>query len=200
MVRDYMQNLVSYLNENEDDILIKAGLFHYQFEAIHPFNDGNGRLGRLIIPLILYSEKIISTPILYISGFFDEHREDYIAALHKVDETGKLEEWLAFFLNAIGHQSAETQKLIDKIYLLFDELKEYFKNTKSPFIDRFIEFLFESPVFSIPQVQTKLGIQTNVTVNKYLKIFIKKDLILDLKIRRGHAKLYAFKPLLDLLR
>ena len=200
MVRDYMQNLVNYLKESEDDPLIKTGLFHYQFEAIHPFDDGNGRLGRLIIPLILFSERIISTPILYISGFFDKYRDDYISALHKVDETGKFEEWLAFFLNAIAHQSAETQQLIDKIYILFDEIKNQFKNTKSPFIHRFIEFLFESPVFSIPQVQDTLGIQTNITVNKYLKIFIKKNLILDLKIKRGRAKLYLFKPLLDLLK
>lgn len=198
-VQDYMNDLITYVNDEKTISLLKAGMAHYQFEAVHPFEDGNGRLGRLLIPLIIYHEKKLASPILYLSGYFEVHREEYMKALHDVDQTGKYEYWLAFFLHSVAEQLKDTQELVDKIYLLYDETKAEFKTTKSPYLIPFIDFLFESPVFTLPQTQKALGTKAYLTTSNLVKQFKIKNHIQELPFRRGHAKLYKFKNLIDLL-
>ncbi len=89
----YMDNIFEYIERGDDDPLTKAAMVHYQFEAVHPFEDGNGRVGRWLIPLILYEKKRLSQPMLYMSGYFDAHRDEYREALHEVDTTLKYEKW-----------------------------------------------------------------------------------------------------------
>ena len=98
LIPGYMENLENYLLKDSLAPLLKAGVIHYQFEAIHPFKDGNGRIGRLIIPLYLFKNEMLFQPILYLSGYFDTHRDEYISTLHEVDLTGRYEVWLKFFL------------------------------------------------------------------------------------------------------
>ena len=200
LVRDYMENLINYIQKGQEGSLIKAGLFHYQFEAVHPFDDGNGRLGRLLIPLILLNEKKLSSPILYLSGYFEAHRDEYLSALHEVDETGKYESWLAFFLRSVAEQLKVTQKLIEDIYNLYYDIRIRFEVTKSPYLIPFVDFIFESPYFTIPQAQGKLKINSRLTVGRLIKLFEEKKIIEDLNIRAGRLKIYLFRPLLDLLR
>ena len=97
-----MNNWEDYLNSNsESDLLIQIGIAHYQLEAIHPFRDGNGRVGRLLIPLFLYKREILSAPLLYISEYFEKNRRDYYDLLKGVTERGEWSEWLKFFLLAL---------------------------------------------------------------------------------------------------
>lgn len=198
-VRDYMDDLISYIHKAGEDPLIKAGIAHYQFEAIHPFNDGNGRLGRLLIPLILFYEKKLSTPILYISGYMEEHRNEYMSSLHEVDRTGKYETWLKFFLQCVAKQLLETQALVTQINNLYSKTKDIFPPTKSPFLIPFVDFLFENPFFTKPVVQKKLNINTYATVNHLVTLFREKKFIMETGAKSGRAKLYAFNPLLELL-
>lgn len=198
-VRDYMDDLIAYIDKNKEDPLIKAGIVHYQFEAIHPFNDGNGRLGRLLIPLILFYENKLSTPILYLSGYMEEHRSEYLSSLHEVDQTGRYEIWLKFYFKCVGKQLLETQKLITQINNLATKLRDLFPPTKSPFLIPFVDFLFENPFFTKPMVQKKLNINTYATVNHLVKMFREKEIIMEMKSKSGRAKLYAFVPLLELL-
>ena len=200
LVRDYMENLMGYIENSQEGSLIKAGLFHYQFEAVHPFDDGNGRLGRLLIPLILFSEKKLSSPILYLSGYFEAHRDEYLSALHEVDETGKYEGWLAFFLRSVAEQLKVTQRLIEDIYNLYNDIRTRFEVTKSPYLIPFVDFIFESPYFTIPQAQEKLQSNSRLTVRRLIKLFKEKGIIEDLDFKVGNAKIYFFRPLLDLLR
>ncbi|MDA0692601.1 MAG: Fic family protein [Nitrospinae bacterium] len=200
LVRDYMENLIDYIENGQEGSLIKAGLFHYQFEAVHPFDDGNGRLGRLLIPLILFNEKKISSPILYLSGYFEAHRDEYLSVLHEVDKTGKYERWLAFFLRSVAEQLKVTQKLIEDIYNLYNDIRTLFEVTKSPYLIPFVDFIFEFPSFTLPQAQKKLQSNSRLTVDRLIRLFEEKGIIQDLNIRAGRSKIYLFKPLLDLLR
>ena len=120
-------------------------------------------------------------------------------ALHDVDQTGKYEQWLAFFLNSVAEQLKDTQELVDAIYHLHDETKAEFRSTKSPYLSPFIDFLFESPVFTLPQMQKALGTKTYQTTSNLVKQFRSKNFIQELSFRHGHAKLYRFKSLIDLL-
>jgi Fic family protein len=99
-----MSDLEKYLHNKEDKLplLIKAALVHHQFETIHPFLDGNGRLGRLLITLLICTEGVLSEPILYLSLYFKTHRQEYYAQLQNVRETGDWESWLSFFLDGVN--------------------------------------------------------------------------------------------------
>lgn len=198
MVNDYIDNLFAYIEKSKDSPLIKAGVIHYQFEAIHPFEDGNGRIGRLLIPLILYEKQKISSPILYISGYFEKNREAYIDALHRVDEGGNYEDWLNFFFYCVAEQIKETQSIIGSIYGLYDGIRNEIKGSKSPYIFPFIDFLFKSPIFSTKQVKESINCFSRITVRSLIEAFQKKGKVVELtKYKR--EKLYGFTPLLRIL-
>lgn len=199
VVQDYMDNIISYLENGRENILVKTGLIHYQFEAVHPFEDGNGRIGRLLIPLMLFYGKKLSVPILYLSGYFESHRDEYMKALYEVDTTGIYEDWLKFFFKSVAEQLNDTQVLIEKFYQLYDQIKSKFAVTKSPYLAPFINFLFESPFFTIPQVKKKLQCGSDLTARKLVKLFSSKNIVLESPFRHGNAKLYIFRQLLDLL-
>lgn len=199
LIQDYIDNLFDYINKGSESVLIKTGIAHYQFEAIHPFGDGNGRIGRLLIPLILYQKAKLSQPILYISGYLDDHSDEYREKLHEVDQTGKFENWLAFYFRAISSQLEETQALIDKIFALYDEIKVQFDTTKSPYIIPFIDFIFERPFFTIPMVRTNIRASARNTIVNLIETFKKNKFVQELSFKKGRAKFYVFKPLVDLL-
>lgn len=197
-ISGYIENLIEYISSDTDDALIQAGVAHYQFEAVHPFDDGNGRMGRLLIPLLLYQKKRITSPIIYLSGYFEAHRDEYIQTLHGVDQTGQLEPWLKFFFVAVVEQAAKTQKLIGDINGLHDSLKKSFGLIKSPYATRLIDYIFASPVFTIPGAVSALG-ASRLTCIRLLKKLVEDRIVTRMKARRGHAMLYSFDPLIDLL-
>ena len=199
LVEEYIEDLFSFIEQGQENALIKAGIAHYQFEAIHPFIDGNGRIGRLLIPLILYYKNKISQPIIYISGYFEEHRDEYIEALHKVDKTEDYNEWLAFYFKCVSEQLKETQKLVDNIYNLYDETILKLEKNKSPFVIPFLDFIFKRPYFTVPMIVKELKVFRTTALN-LIKLFEEKDLLSRTKARHQRAKIFAFKPLLDLLR
>jgi len=198
-VDEYIEDLFQFINKGKENALVKAGVVHYQFEAVHPFTDGNGRIGRLLIPLILHYQNKLTQPILYISGYFEEHREEYIDALHEVDTTGDYSVWLAFYFKSVSEQLKETQKLIDFIYQLYDDIKNKFGKTKSPFMDKFIDFVFKNPYFTIPLIEKEIGVSTRVTATNLIKLFESANLVEKTAQKKERAKIYKFKPLLDIL-
>lgn len=202
VVPSYMENLFNYIKENKDDLeLVKAGVAHYQFEAVHPFVDGNGRIGRLLIPLVLFYNKELPLPIIYSSGYFEARPNEYREALRTVDATGKFELWLKFFLSAITEQAYETINLINKIQGLNTNLNEKYQDSKSPYMSRFIDYLFEAPVFTLPGAIDKIKFD-RITATRLLDQLLKDEvvhIVPDQKGPRG-SKLYAYKPLLRLLK
>lgn len=200
LVAGYMDELIHYIENSTDNALIKAGLVHYQFEAVHPFDDGNGRIGRLLIPLILNYQHSLTQPILYISGYFDAHRDEYLESLHDVDKNGTYESWLKFFFISVTAQLKLTQDLISEIYGWYDKVRESFKVTKSPYLIPFLDFIFISPVFSVPMIlKFGIGTQNRTTINNLIEMFMVKKFVVDTHTYDQRAKIYEFKPLLERL-
>lgn len=120
-VRPSLETLLAYVRESADAPLLKAALAHVQFETIHPFRDGNGRIGRLLITVMLCSEKIISEPMVYLSHYFREHREDYYQKLQVVRETGDWEDWLRFFWTGLAEVTESAFEMTGQIQELFEK-------------------------------------------------------------------------------
>lgn len=198
LVPEYMENLESYILKHEQNHLIKAAILHYQFEAIHPFGDGNGRIGRLIIPLYLFSEGKLHQPILYLSGYFDKNRDEYISTLHLVDETQKYEHWVNFFLKAVIAQAKETQDLIYKINTLRAEVGDVMADFKSPYLDRSIDFLFKKPVFRNKDLREVLKIG-RTTGYRIISKFTEKGMVVKIQTKLVKGDIYIFNKLTELL-
>jgi Fic family protein len=131
-VSELMDNLITYINDSREVQLIKLAITHYQFEAIHPFRDGNGRIGRLLIMQQLCKEKILKKPLLYISEYLTRNRDSYTDKLYDVSMKGNLKEWILFFLKALEYQANISFKLINEL----DNYKERNSNKNSRLIKK----------------------------------------------------------------
>jgi Fic family protein len=138
-------------------LLIRCALLHYQFETIHPFLDGNGRLGRLFIVLYLMDRSRLPAPLLYLSGYFDQHKSDYYDRLQSVRERGEVTEWLLFFLNGVAVQAADAVNRAEQLSDLRETYRARLRGTsgRAPEV---IDLLFASPVLTVRYVQDQLGI------------------------------------------
>jgi Fic family protein len=130
---------------------------HYQFETIHPFLDGNGRIGRLLIGLMLVSERRLSKPLLYLSGYLETHRQEYYDALQGVRERGDIDSYLRFFLTAIRSQAGDA---VDRARRLIDLREEYADRCRldRSLVGALLPLIFRSPFITVQQVQADLGV------------------------------------------
>ena len=119
-----MRNLFEYINSPDENILLSAALSHYQFETIHPFTDGNGRIGRLLIMLILNRSGVLEYPVLYLSGYFNNKRDEYIRSLNRVRECDDFRGWIDLFLDALIEQSNSSIRLIDSLFQIRQRFHE----------------------------------------------------------------------------
>jgi Fic family protein len=159
-VRNCMGDLEIFLNDQNNimPIIIKAGLAHVQFETIHPFLDGNGRIGRLLITLILLSEKILEKPLLYLSLFFKKHRDEYYDCLSKVRTEGDWEGWIKFYLNGVYEVSKEGEKSARSIINLRTKhsikVGELRKASDSAL--KLLDLLYKNPIQTVGSVSKSL--------------------------------------------
>lgn len=169
LLKNLLANLESYININEDvDPLIKLAVIHYQFEAIHPFHDGNGRTGRIINILYLILKQLLEIPVLYLSSYIIRNKSKYYELLLSVTKNQEWENWILFVLDGIEQTSHETIIKIKEIRDLLDETIKIVKE-KAPKIYKkdLIELLFEQPYTKIDFV-TKRKIAARETASKYL--------------------------------
>lgn len=157
-----LKNFESFLNADHNNVLsplTKTALLHYQFEAIHPFPDGNGRLGRLVIPLYLYSAGYHPQPLLYMSSYFERNKDDYIDRLYDVSTRGDWLGWIEFFLNGVVEQCVDTAIRIKKLQDIQVRYKEKVGTARSSaHVLRLVDILFERPFVSIPRTAETLGV------------------------------------------
>ena len=197
-----MSDLEKYINSDDTlDPLIQAALIHYQFETTHPFLDGNGRVGRLLITLFLMEKDILSTPALYISYYLKMNRIEYYDRMTQVRRTGDYEQWISFFLQAFADSAEDAIHTIDLLTALHDKSTKLFdsltKRQRTSVLKVF-SYLESNPIIDIQKTATTLEMSYN-TVSKVVSILI-EDGILKQTDKSGKAKIYSYTEYLDILR
>ena len=197
-----MSDLEKYINSDDTlDPLIQAALIHYQFETTHPFLDGNGRVGRLLITLFLMEKGILSTPALYISYYLKMNRIEYYDRMTQVRRTGDYEQWISFFLQAFADSAEEAIHTIDQLTALHDKNIKLFdaltKRQRTSVLKVF-SYLESNPIIDIQKTATALEMSYN-TVSKVVSILI-GDGILEQTDKSGKTKIYSYIEYLDILR
>ena len=197
-----MSDLEKYINSDDTlDPLIQAALIHYQFETTHPFLDGNGRVGRLLITLFLMEKGILSTPALYISYYLKMNRIEYYDRMTQVRRTGDYEQWISFFLQAFADSAEDAIHTIDRLTALHDKSTKLFdsltKRQRTSVLKVF-SYLESNPIIDIQKTATTLEMSYN-TVSKVVSILI-EDGILKQTDKSGKAKIYSYTEYLYILR
>lgn len=195
-----LKNLETYinLNDEETDPLIKMAVIHYQFEAIHPFIDGNGRTGRIINILYLVQNGLLELPILYLSKYIIEHKGDYYKKLRAVTEGEQWEDWILYMLEAIEQTASYTQNKIDTIIGLMDETgKQMRKKLPDIYSKELVETIFKQP-YCKRQFLTDAGIVQLKTAGNYLIQLEKAGILKSETV--GKEKLYLNKHLIEVLK
>ncbi len=200
-IPELFSNLEKYIYSKEViDPLVQIAIAHYQFEAIHPFMDGNGRVGRLLIPLFLYEKKITAYPNIYISEFFEEHRDVYYKLLRDISEKGSWVPWVKFFLDAVYEQTKITLERVVKIEKLYKDLKERMPEINSIYANSFLDAIFIKPTFTTKSIKKIAKISNNQTLYTVIDKFVELKIIADLTLTKTRNKIYGFPDLRKVIR
>ena len=189
----------SYLNETPTaPTLIRCGLMHYQFETIHPFLDGNGRMGRLIIGLLLMQEGRLSTPLLYLSGYLESHRREYYDRLQAVRETGDIEGWLQFFLTAIAQQANDAVDRARRLVALREQYRAETAQARSS-IGGLVDLMFTNPFLTVARVVSSSGL-TNQGARNLIHDAVRRGWIENVgSWGRGGKNYWVAQAVLDII-
>jgi Fic family protein len=200
-LQDGMDKLFEFMNDENSQILIRTALCHLEFEALHPFKDGNGRIGRMLIPLMLWKSNAISEPYFYISQYFEQHRDEYIDRMRNVSQNGEWTDWVLFFLNALEAQAKANLETAEKIRDLYEEMKLRFRDElKTQWNTTALDFVFTRPVFRNNVFTNKSGIPA-ATAHRFTRGLLEAGLLQTISPAAGRRPaLYAFEPLLSLVR
>jgi len=192
-----------YINQRQpsEPVLIRCALMHYQFEAIHPFLDGNGRIGRLLIPFFLFKEGVLSKPLLYTSEFFMRHRDEYYFQLIAVSQKGDWRGWIRFFLEAVKQQANDGISDARKIKTIHEEYREAVHSAKKVpgTAYRLVEELFLNPIISIPRLSKRWGVNF-MSVKRGVVKLLELGILREMAARNGGRRYCAPKLLAVLNR
>ena len=194
-----MGDLEKYIhNDDTYDDFIKAAIFHAEFESIHPFLDGNGRLGRMLLPLYLWQKKLLATPSFYMSSYLEKHRQQYYDLLLNISKNGDWLSWCVFFVEGIKEQAKDNLTRANKIVHYYNNLKEEIpKISKSPYGITALDFLFKNTYFNSTTFYQKSGVPKTIA-KRLLDTFVDNGVI---DCRRGSGRkpnFYLFKHLIDI--
>jgi len=196
-----MSDLEKYLyNEDELDVLVQAALIHYQFETVHPFLDGNGRVGRLLITLFLLHRQVLSSPALYISYFLKKNRTEYYDRLMAVRQKGHYEQWVKFFLLAVLESAQDAVDTVCALNLLHGQnteiIKEFGRASKTAL--RLLEYLEANPIIDIAKTAAALNISFN-TVSGAVNRLVEAG-ILEQTAGERRYRTFSYAAYLEILR
>lgn len=196
-----MSDLEKYINSDDSlDLLIQAALLHYQFETIHPFLDGNGRVGRLLITLFLMEKKVLNSPALYISYYLKKNRIEYYDRMSEVRNKDNYEQWIKFFLNAIKESADESVETIKKLSELHDEnikkidaMGRAAKNAKAVF-----DYLEQNPIIDIGKTAEELNLAFS-TVSLAVNRLVDAGILIQTN-NANRNRVFAYEDYLAILR
>lgn len=183
----------------ELDALVQLAILHVEFEALHPFKDGNGRLGRMLLPLFLFQRKLLSSPDFYMSGYLEGHRGEYQERLRAVSRDGDWTGWGEFFLRGVRLQAIENERKARAILALYDRMKTKVADlSHSQHAIRTLDFLFQRPVFPAPAFIQHSGIP-KPTASRILKVIREAGIVVTIREGKGRRSgIYAFAELLSI--
>jgi Fic family protein len=189
----------TYVSEPDMDPLVQVAVIHAQFELIHPFNDGNGRIGRLLIPLYLYSQKVLVEPTFYLSGHLEANRDEYIERLAAISRDGDWQGWIEFFLNAVASQAEKNSLQVRQVQALHEQMLGVVqKITHSQYSAAMVEGMFTFPAFNAPFIQEHTGIPKQ-TLHLILRQLKEAGIILVLQEGKGRRPaIHAFPELINI--
>ncbi len=200
-IPELMDNWEKYYHAERPDALVQLAVVHAQFEIIHPFLDGNGRLGRMLIPLFLYEKKILSQPVFYLSAYLESHRSEYVLSLRNIGEgTKSWNKWIIFFLDAITEQAIANTTKARAIMDLYERLKErVIELTHSQYAVPLLDILFTQPIVSTSELRSRQNLPSNPTI-MHLLSQLEEDGIISLfqKGSGSRSGIYAFGELINL--
>lgn len=197
-----MSDFENYINfDDETDDLIKTALLHYQFETIHPFLDGNGRVGRLLITLFLMSAGLISSPALYLSCYLKSNRIEYYDRMSEVRKSGNYEQWVKFFLRGVAETALDATETVYALNKLHTENAEKLAGVPTRSKDnvlKLFEYIERNPIIETVKTAAALGLSRNGTAN-YISLFCEKG-ILKHTAKSGKSLIYSYEDYLEILR
>jgi Fic family protein len=170
-MHESLDNLEKYPH-NPSDLppLVRLGLVHYQFEAIHPFLDGNGRIGRLLIILLLCEWNLLHQPFLYLSPYFEANQQEYYDHLLAVSQTGDWDKWLSFFLEGVRNQSLDTIARIQRLENILTKYRQMLRNERdADRLSHVVDYLIEQPVVTVRQVEAGIGVSDYKIAQRYVE-------------------------------
>lgn len=178
-------------------LLVWLAMIHYQFEAIHPFRDGNGRIGRLLIVLLLCARKVLDKPLLYLSAYFERNRDEYYDRLLRVSTHGEWEQWLLFFLLGVVEQSTDDFRRSRELFHLQNKYHSMIKSKRSALQIKIVDLLLERPVLTIPYVSEYFDVTYVTARNNILKL-VKAGLLREATSAKRY-KFYVAEEVFDLI-
>ena len=200
-IPELLSNLEKYINSDDTlDYLIQAALIHYQFETIHPFLDGNGRIGRLMIILFLLEKKVMSAPALYISYYLKMNRIEYYDRINEVRRKGNYEQWIKFFLTAVECSANDAVQTIKKLSALRKQneqiITEFGKSVPNAL--KLLRFIESEPIIDTKKTADALEMSYN-TVSGLIKRFEEKGILVQSENKKRN-KTYVYREYLELLK
>ena len=196
-----MEDLEKYLNEGDDyDPLIRIALIHYQFETIHPFLDGNGRVGRLMILLYLLEQKIITSPVIYISYFLKKNQIEYYDRITEVRRNGNYEQWVNFFLEAVSSAAKDSLRTIEELSSLHEKNLKRLPVTsrKNDNVKRVFEYIEEYPIIDIKKAAAALELSYN-TVSSIVRKLVDEGILKD-TTNNARNRVFVYEEYLEILK
>ena len=194
---DVLGDLELFLHNTELPTLIHIALCHYQFEAVHPFLDGNGRIGRLLITLLLVERKMLPSPLLYLSAFFDATREEYYSQLYNVSSKGTWQEWLIYFLNGVALQSEDALSRTERINELLNTWELNFSSDNSKIMGDIIRHLTVNPYLTVKRTAEQFEVAYS-TAQRCIKKLESAGVVQQAGDGK-RDKVYCAKTILDIL-
>jgi Fic family protein len=197
-VPEFMSNWEKFIHASAPDKLVQLAIIHAEFEAIHPFLDGNGRIGRLLVPLFLVSQKLLSSPDFYVSAYLEKHRDEYYDRLLAVSRDNDWTGWCAFFLTALTEQAQDNEAKAKSILALYQTKKEWIVDvTGSKHAVRALDWFFIRPIFKTTDFIASVNIPAN-TAYRIISI-VRGQLLKEVRAASGQqAAILAFSELLNI--
>lgn len=187
-----------FIHDEAPDRLVQLALVHAEFETLHPFLDGNGRLGRMCVPLFMYKTELIQSPMFYISAFFEAHRDEYYERLLSISRNNDWTNWCIFFLKAVAVQAQENQKKAQEILTLYEKQKgQIISLTHSQYAIHALDLIFSRPIFKSSDFTNCNEIPVS-TAKRILSVLRENEILKTLREASGRRPaVYAFSELLN---